>query len=69
MQFLSGGVVGVNAKDGKMLWHYDEPSCGMANCSTPIFRDGSVVAASGYNNGGGKALITESNGAFKVEQK
>src|SRR5262245_58239616 len=59
VQFLSGGVVGVSTKDGKLLWHYDEPSCGQAKCSTPIFRDGAVWAASAYNNGGGKALITE----------
>jgi outer membrane protein assembly factor BamB len=69
LQFLSGGVVGVSAKDGKLLWHYDEPSCGMANASTPIYRDGAVFAASGYNNGGGKAVITEDNGKYKAEQK
>src|SRR5262249_47194075 len=62
IQFLSGGVVGVSAKDGKLLWHYDEPSCGAANCSTPIFKDGAVWAASAYNNGGGKAVIKESKG-------
>jgi outer membrane protein assembly factor BamB len=69
LQFLSGGVVGVSAKDGKFLWHYDEPSCGAANCSTPIYRDGAVFAASGYNNGGGKAVIVEDNGKYKVKQE
>src|SRR5262249_19636697 len=69
VQFLSGGVVGISAKDGKLLWHYDEPSCGQANCSTPIFRDGAVFAASAYNNGGGKALILEKDGSFEAKQK
>jgi outer membrane protein assembly factor BamB len=69
VQFLSGGVVGVSAKDGKFLWHYDEPSCGQANCSTPIFHDGAVFAASGYGNGGGKAVIKKKkDGGFAAEQ-
>jgi outer membrane protein assembly factor BamB len=69
IQFLTGGVVGISAKDGKLLWHYDEPSCVMANCSTPLFRDGAVFAASAYGNGGGKAVISHDNGKFKAEQK
>jgi outer membrane protein assembly factor BamB len=32
IQFLSGGVVGIAAKDGKLLWHYEAPSGGSANC-------------------------------------
>jgi len=69
IQFLTGGVVGVAAEDGKLLWHYDHPSCGQANCSTPIFRDGAVFAASAYRNGGGKAFIKKDDkGGFKTEE-
>src|SRR5262249_15067088 len=60
---------GWSAADGKLLWHYDHPSCGMANCSTPIFRDGDVFAASGYRNGGGKArLKKDDKGEFKADE-
>lgn len=57
IQFLAGGVVGVSAKDGKYLWRFNSPANRTANCSTPIFRDNMVFAASGYNNGGGLAKL------------
>lgn len=69
IQFLSGGVVGISAKDGKLLWHYDNPANGTANCSTPIFHDGAVFAASAYGTGGGLAkIVTEAGGGFRAEQ-
>jgi len=58
IQFLRGGVVGVDARDGKFLWRYKEPANGTANCSTPIFRDNMVFAASAYGTGGGLAKLT-----------
>jgi outer membrane protein assembly factor BamB len=57
IQFVSGGVVGVAAKDGAYRWRFNSPANGTANCSTPIFRDNQVFAASGYNNGGGLAKL------------
>ncbi|MDB5312999.1 MAG: hypothetical protein JWO38_7201 [Gemmataceae bacterium] len=57
VQFLSGGVVGVAAADGKVLWRYDAPANGTANCSTPVVRDGFVFAASAYGKGGGLAHV------------
>jgi outer membrane protein assembly factor BamB len=69
IQFLAGGVVGISAKDGKLLWNYNEPANGTANCSTPLFKDGAVFAASGYGTGGGKVELKEDNGSFKAEQK
>jgi outer membrane protein assembly factor BamB len=68
VQFLSGGVVGVDVASGKLLWHYDSPANGTANCSTPLFRDGSVFAASAYGNGGGRAKIVKDGGDFKAEE-
>jgi outer membrane protein assembly factor BamB len=68
VQFLSGGVVGISAKDGKLLWHYDHPANAIANCSTPIFRDNSVFAASAYNIGGGRASIKGSEGRFQADE-
>jgi outer membrane protein assembly factor BamB len=56
--FLSGGVVGVSAKDGKELWRYRGTANGTANIPTPIFHDGQVFSASGYNAGGGLVQLT-----------
>lgn len=69
VQFLSGGVVGINAKDGKLLWHYDEPANITANISTPIVQGEYVFAASAYGTGGGQAKIVEAANGFEAEPK
>ncbi len=66
VQFLTGGVVGIAAKDGKLLWHYEGPAS-ITNCSTPIVADDSVFAAA-TKTGGGRAAIKEEGGTFKAEQ-
>ena len=57
---MLGGVIGLAAADGRFLWRYDAPANRVANCSTPIYRDGHVFAASAYQNGGGLAKLTKS---------
>ena len=69
VQFLSGGVVGVSAKDGKLLWHYEQPANTTANISTPIVRGDLVFAASAYGTGGGQAKIVKTNDGFRAEQQ
>jgi outer membrane protein assembly factor BamB len=68
VQFLSGGVVGVDAKTGKLLWHYDAPANGVANIATPLVRDDSVFAASAYGTGAGRAEVTKGSDGFTAEQ-
>lgn len=69
IQFLAGGVVGVSATDGKMLWRFDAPaSSGGINCSTPIYKDGYVFAAAGYQHGGALGKIESANGALNATQ-
>jgi outer membrane protein assembly factor BamB len=58
IQFLQHGVVGIKADDGTFLWRYDHPANGTANCSTPVYHDGCVFAASAYGQGGGLARLT-----------
>ena len=53
VQFLDGGVVGVSATDGRLLWRYDRPANRTANITTPIVSGPYVFAASAYNTGGG----------------
>jgi outer membrane protein assembly factor BamB len=57
IQFMSRGVVGIEAQTGKFLWRYNKPANGTANISTPIFHDNYVFAASAYNTGGGLAKL------------
>lgn len=61
IQFTASGVVAVAAKDGKFLWRYNAPANRTANCSTPIYRDHMVFAASGYATGGGAVKLATSN--------
>ena len=70
VQFTSKTLAGVAASDGKLLWRYDKPSNrGGINCSTPIYFDGKVFAASAYGAGGGLAKLSkDANGGFKAEE-
>ena len=47
-----GGIVGVHAETGKILWSNDFASGNMANVPTPVFSDGYVFWAVGYGKGG-----------------
>jgi outer membrane protein assembly factor BamB len=72
IQFLHGGLVGVSAKDGKLLWHYDGVK-GITNCTTPLFHDGSVfvsAAGRGRSPTSGSALVklTASDGGITPKE-
>lgn len=68
VQFLSGGVVGIQAADGKFLWRYEHPANRIANCSTPIVKGDTVFAASAYGTGGGMAKIAKSGDKFDATE-
>jgi alcohol dehydrogenase (cytochrome c) len=70
VQLTARGLVGVAAADGKFLWRYDKSANGMGiNCSTPIYQDGLVFAASAYGAGGGAVkLAKDANGGIKAEE-
>lgn len=67
IQFLDGGVVGVAAEDGRLLWTYDEPASAVANCTTPIVSGDIVFAASAYKVGGGAARIVRAGDGFEAQ--
>jgi outer membrane protein assembly factor BamB len=69
VQFLDGGVVGVSARDGKLLWHYEEPANDTANISTPIVRGDLVFAVTSYGTGGGQAKIIKTADGFQAEKQ
>lgn len=70
VQFTARAVVGVAAADGKPLWRYTRAANGGGiNCSTPIFHQGHVFAASAYGAGGGLVkLSTASNGDTDADE-
>jgi outer membrane protein assembly factor BamB len=63
-------LVGVAASDGKFLWRYDRPAnFRRTSCSTPIYHDGLVFAASAYGAGGGLARLSkDGTGGVKAEE-
>lgn len=70
VQMTSSALVGVSADKGEVLWQYNKPSNGMGiNCSTPIYQDGLVFAASAYGAGGGAVKLSKkSDGKFEAEE-
>jgi outer membrane protein assembly factor BamB len=67
-QLLQRGVVGIAAGDGKFLWRYDKPANGTANCSTPVYQDNEVFAASGYGTGGGAVKLERDGNEVRAEE-
>ncbi|MBN2290801.1 MAG: PQQ-like beta-propeller repeat protein, partial [Pirellulales bacterium] len=70
VQLLATTLVGVAASDGKLLWRYDRPANAQRiNCSTPIYQDGLVFAASAYGTGGGAVKLSNDAGnTVKAEE-
>jgi outer membrane protein assembly factor BamB len=59
VQFMEAAVIGVTT-DGKLLWKYERPSNSFGiNCSTPVYHDGLVFAASSYGAGGGAVKLSK----------
>jgi outer membrane protein assembly factor BamB len=60
VQLTKTALIGVAASDGKFLWRYDRPANRMGiNCSTPVYHDGLVFAASAYGVGGGLVKLSK----------
>ena len=60
--FTSRSVIGVKADNGVFLWQESSPANGTANCSTPLFYQNHVFAASGYGTGGALFRLQSSGG-------
>ena len=64
----ASAAIGVDARDGSLLWRYAKVVNGVANIATPIYADGYVYYSTDYNTGcallklaaeGGKVTATE----------
>jgi outer membrane protein assembly factor BamB len=67
IQFLSKGVVGVDAETGKFLWRYDGTGKGPANAPTPVAHENLVYTAAG-RVGGGLVELKNSGDGITAEQ-
>ena len=67
VQFLSKGIVGVDAKTGQFLWRYAETVKGMAQMVTPVARDGYVYGGA-HGIGGGAVRLKSDGGGVTAEQ-
>jgi outer membrane protein assembly factor BamB len=64
----SGGVVGVSAEDGSILWENNEWKIRVANVTSPVVvGDGLIFLAGGYNAGAMMLQLTEDNGTIKAQ--
>jgi len=69
VQMTAKALVGVAASDGKFLWRYNKAANSMGiNCSTPLFHDGQVFAASAYGAGGGLVKLVKDGDGVKAEE-
>jgi outer membrane protein assembly factor BamB len=65
----SGGVAGISAGDGKVLWEITNWKIQIANVPTPVQAgDGLVFFSGGYNAGCMMLRLTESNGQINTEE-
>src|SRR5262245_8175041 len=67
VQFLSKGIVGVDAKTGQFLWRYKEVAKGMAQMVTPVARDEYVYGGANAI-GGGLVRLRAEQGGITAEQ-
>jgi outer membrane protein assembly factor BamB len=69
VQLTATTLVGVST-DGKLLWRYDRSSnTHRINCSTPVYHDGMVFAASAYDAGGGAVRLSkDANGGITATE-
>jgi outer membrane protein assembly factor BamB len=71
VQFTAAGVIGVDVRDGKLLWRYDAPAYtgyGSINVATPIWFGQTIFAASGYDVGGGLVRVRRTTKGFVPQE-
>ena len=66
----SGGVVGVSAEDGSILWDTTEWKIKMATVPSPVcFTDGRIFLCGGYDSGAMMLQLEERAGAWSVHAR
>jgi outer membrane protein assembly factor BamB len=64
----SGGVVGISAQDGAILWEYPDWQIRIANVPTPVpVGEGRLFLSGGYNAGAMMLKLSQDGGQIKAE--
>jgi outer membrane protein assembly factor BamB len=66
--FTSRRAVGLDLRDGRLLWEYARPSNNVANVATPIARANRIFISSDYGTGGGLVEIKADNKGLTAEE-
>lgn len=66
----TAGVVGVDARTGKLLWHYSRVMNGTANIPSPVVKGDRVFCSTGYKDGGAALLqlVPDGNGGITAKE-
>ncbi|HVK19082.1 MAG TPA: PQQ-binding-like beta-propeller repeat protein [Fimbriiglobus sp.] len=64
----TGGVIGVHAKTGKLLWQYTRVMNGTANIPSPVVSGDLVFTSTGYGAGAALLRLVPSAGGVRVEE-
>lgn len=64
--FTGNRAVGLDVRDGKLLWEYTRPSNDVANVATPVARSNRVWISSDYGTGGGLVEIKADGKAQEI---
>ena len=64
--FTGSRAVGLDLRDGRLLWEYSRPSNDVANVATPVARSNRVFISSDYGTGGGLVEIKADGKAQEV---
>ena len=68
VQLVGKGLVGVRAKDGKLLWSYNRIANSTANCPTPVVRGDHVFCTTSYNTGAVLLKLSPDGDGVKAEE-
>jgi outer membrane protein assembly factor BamB len=68
MTLTARAGVGVRASDGKLMWRYERPANGTANCATPVYSQNKVFYTSAYGTGGGLLNLKTQDGMVTADE-
>jgi outer membrane protein assembly factor BamB len=66
--FTSKRAIGLDPRDGRMLWEYDRPANDVANVATPVARANRVFISSDYGVGGGLVEIKAAGNGVNAQE-
>ncbi len=68
VQLVGRGLVGVDAKTGRLLWNYNRVASDIANIATPVAHGDYVFASTGYGTGAALVKIGRDGDELRAEE-